>query len=440
MSAIRLRGRLTLLRRDLLAYARCVRHGRPASLQAHRRWDRASSRIWLATRDTAQLYAAIGFSDELRARRPDLRFVVSVPSPRHGELATAAFTPDDLVVETPCECPAFGRRALTARSASTLVVFGNSIPLALARAARACGVTVAWIGAEVSAASIVRWRRDPAWAHALEGVQLVSLSEAGDLTRLRELGSDEGRFRVSGSLKYDLAANAARSTDPASVRIVLRAAGIPDEALVLLGGSLAPGEDEVLVDAFARLRETYPSLCLVLVPRSVVDAPRAFDRAVRRGFRVASRSNSLGGEREPGRARADILVVDTSGELRALYAAATVAFVGRTLTHTVGSNILEPAAHGRAIVVGPHAGSFAEDFARFRDASAFVQVDGEAAVCGAVAALLADPLARAAYGARARAVVDRHTGTLRRTVTLFENACLAGASSPAADTTEACVE
>jgi 3-deoxy-D-manno-octulosonic-acid transferase len=415
-----LADRLMVARADLAACARCLRNYRYELAWPHAVHRRDPARVWLEARDIAQLYAALGFAHALRARRPDMSFVVAVPGPLHQAMAVTATEPRDLVLPAPCDCVVASRRALRATGTSRLAVFGNSLPLSLVRAAPALGVRVAWIGAEVSASTTARWV-GPVMRAALRRIELVMAAESSDAERLRTIVAGGSRLTTVGSLKYDLAVDAAAHNSAVVARAPLRDAGIPDEAPVVLGGSLHAGELEVLLDAFVALRAHHAGLRLVLATRTVADSEPAPDLAGRRGLTVACRTAAAEQAVTAHAPDPDVLVLDTTGELRALYAAATVVFIGRTLTQHTGSSVLEAAAEGRAIVVGPRADHFAEDFTRFRQASAFVQVDDAAALTTAIDRLLADPAERAELGARARAVVSAHTGALLRAVELFEH-------------------
>ena len=116
------------------------------------------------------------------------------------------------------------------------------------------------------------------------------------------------------------------------------------------------GEEAVVLRVFRRLKTTLPSAVLVLAPRH----PERFAEVVRlagqEGFRTVRRSE-LPIDAEP---RADVVVLDTIGELATVYQLGTVVFVGGSLVPTGGHNILEPAVYGRPVVFGPHMHNFAE--------------------------------------------------------------------------------
>jgi 3-deoxy-D-manno-octulosonic-acid transferase len=134
------------------------------------------------------------------------------------------------------------------------------------------------------------------------------------------------------------------------------------------------------------------------------------------GFRTVRRSD-LPIDAEP---RADVVVLDTIGELATVYQLGTVVFVGGSLVPTGGHNILEPAVYGRPVVFGPHMQNFAEIAAAFVANDAGVQVDGEGAFEAQVLALMTDPVRRARLGAAARALVEANRGAKEKTLAVVD--------------------
>ena len=177
---------------------------------------------------------------------------------------------------------------------------------------------------------------------------------------------------------------------------------------VWIGASTHAGEDELLLDAHARLRERWPELLLLLVPRH----PERFDAVAAlvqaRGFALARRSHG-----ETGQAAA-VYLGDTMGELLLLAAASDAAFVGGSLVPTGGHNVLEPAALGVPVAWGPHMFNFAAAEQLLAGAGAGRQVSDAGALVQTLADWLADPALRARCGAAGAAVVAANRGALAR--------------------------
>jgi len=181
---------------------------------------------------------------------------------------------------------------------------------------------------------------------------------------------------------------------------------------VIIAGSTMRGEDTIVLKAFERVRASAPRALLVIAPRH----PERFDEVERlardEGFRTARRTQ-LTIDEDPA---ADVVVLDTIGELAQLYRLATVVFVGGSLVPTGGHNILEPAAFGRPILFGPHMQNFKEIAATFLDRHAALEVRDEWELEAAFRELLDDPARRTALGRAAQAIVDGNHGARARTL------------------------
>jgi len=188
-------------------------------------------------------------------------------------------------------------------------------------------------------------------------------------------------------------------------------------------GSTGPGEEEIILQAYRKLLATHSRLRLVIVPRK----PERFDEvaALIEGakFRCVRRSETVGHTQTivpPTSASAvpPVVLGDTMGELRKFYSLADVVFVGRTLVDLGpsqhGSDMIEPAALGKAVIVGPFTANFAEAMNKLRAAEAVMEVLDEATLAQTVSVLRYSPEEAAGMGARARAVVNKEKGATLR--------------------------
>jgi 3-deoxy-D-manno-octulosonic-acid transferase len=187
---------------------------------------------------------------------------------------------------------------------------------------------------------------------------------------------------------------------------------------VLLGGSTWPGEEAALLRTYAALKPRHPDLFLVLVPRHAERARQVIAELRRSGLRWVLRSR-LGAGAPPADPRADVMLVDSTGELRDFYAHASVIFVGKSLTQRGGQNPIEPAALGKAVIVGPHMQNFVPVMDDLRAAGAVEQVRSGDELTTAVEALLNDAGLREALGRRAAGAVAARRGAVDRSVALI---------------------
>ena len=356
-----------------------------------------------------------------RALPAELPLLVTTITPTGQERARRAFAGRATVTYLPFDLGVPLRRFLGRFAPAALVlVEGDYWPLLLARC-RSRGVPVAVVNGRVGDRTFRRLARFPALARPLLApVERFGVQTAEDARRLVALGVPEERVTITGNLKYEAAAPAPLPAVEAEVARL--AAGRP----VLVAGSTMPGEEAQVLDAFAAAGGRARALLLV-APRH----PERFDEVARllaaRGAAFARRSGSRPGEateEAPG-----VLLLDSLGELAAVYRLAAATFVGGTLVPTGGHNPLEPARFGRAIAVGPSMENFRDMAAQFDAAGAWRRV-GSAAELGVVwREWLDDPAAAAAVGAAAERLVVSNQGSLARTLAML--APLLAATGPA---------
>jgi len=251
--------------------------------------------------------------------------------------------------------------------------------------------------------------------HLWDPVKLCCARSEDDAHRFADAGLDADRVEVTGSLKYDTLPDEA---DDEAVESLRRGFNISPDQKVLVGGSTHPGEEEMLCDVYVGLREQFPSLRLLLAPRHIERAP-AVARAVQNRNLPLVRKSRLGTQEEAD--GNEVILVDTIGDLVDCYGLADCVFVGRSLVEPGGGqNMMEPAALGKPVLVGPHTGNFEPEmkYLRRRDAVRVVQSPGELA--GTCRDLLSDPEQAQQLGRRARRAVQESRGATPTTLRLLE--------------------
>ena len=184
---------------------------------------------------------------------------------------------------------------------------------------------------------------------------------------------------------------------------------------VWVAGSTHEGEEEIVLAAHERLRNTFPDALLILAPRHPTRFVQAASWLKARGVSFAQRSSNA-----VVTARDSVLLADTLGELVMLYASGDAAFVGGSLVPIGGHNLLEPAALSKAIVVGPYNFN-AQDVAQmFLEAGAAIEVADARQLADALVRLLSDGAGTRAIGAKGRGLLDANRGALERTLQLID--------------------
>jgi 3-deoxy-D-manno-octulosonic-acid transferase len=220
------------------------------------------------------------------------------------------------------------------------------------------------------------------------------------------------RVRVTGSVKYDGLESDRDNARTLSLRRIL---GLDPADLVFVAGSTMEGEEEAALAAYRAARQDHPRLRLVLVPRHAARFEKVAAWLEAQGESVLRRSwlnpPVSRGDRPP------ILLVDTIGELSAVWGLADVAFVGGSLVPgRGGQNMMEPAAYGASVLFGPHTSNFHETVERLLERGGARQVADTRELTAALIEDLNDPETAARRGAAARAFVLAQNGAADRTL------------------------
>jgi 3-deoxy-D-manno-octulosonic-acid transferase len=374
--------------------------------------------VWICSISVGETLVALKIARAIRARDPQARIVLSVTTSTGYELLLreAAALGWLIPLYNPIDFGFAARSAISAIQPRVLVLTEGGIWPGLLATARAAGIRIILAGARLSPRSERRWRRFRGIGRKLWGFfDLVCVPEAEDVARFESIGVARERIRCTGSVKFDNA-----TADAVSREAEFRALAAPlgFSAPILVGGSTWAPEECALANAVQKLRADFPSLRLILVPRHVERAAAIADELTRSGLRVALRSKLTSSSKLPHPGEADVLLVDTTGELRGWYALATVVFVGKSLpgiAEVGGQNAGEPAALGLPVVFGPHMENFAPLVAHLLQDRAAVQIASTSELPRALHALLTEPEGSAAIGRRARETLANHQGATART-------------------------
>ncbi|HUJ41099.1 MAG TPA: tetraacyldisaccharide 4'-kinase [Candidatus Acidoferrales bacterium] len=390
----------------------------PASLRAAAAGGEAA--IWVHAVSVGEVLAAIPLVRRLRERFPGRRLVVSTTTATGQVLARERLAVPgiaDAVFYFPLDWPFPVRRAFRAALPALAVVVETEIWPNFLRCARQRGVPVVFVNGRISERSFARSRRwqwlgGGFFRRVLADARLFLMQSDADARRLRALGAAEAHIEVVGSLKYDIAPPA-----PGPLATWLGAAAV-NRSPVLVAGSVLAGEEDAVLAAFTAVRAGYPAALLVLAPRK----PDRFDSAAelvsRRGFSCLRRS--VADLSMPPPAGMDVFLLDSVGELAAIYQFAAAVFVGGSLVPSGGHNILEPAVFAKVPIFGPHMENFRQMAEEFRGAGAAIEVASGGELGGAWLGLLADDAKRTAMGNAARELVTRNQGATERTLGRLE--------------------
>ncbi len=362
----------------------------PADLTARLAGGRV---LWMHSASVGELLASRPLIARFREALADWRIVLSTTSFAGRDIARG-FPEAEAAVLLPLDAPGAVERALDALRPSLFVFTETEIWPNLLRGLARRSVPAVLLSGRISERSFRRYL----WVRSflrgvLAQVARFGMQSEADAERIRALGAEPGRVRVTGSLKSE----APVESRPA---IVLAPPGA-----LWIAASTHAGEEEACLRAHARLQRSFPDLRLLLAPRHLPRLPEVEAVLRREGVRYALRS-TLPDARWRG--EEDVLVLDTLGELGGLYGGAAAAFVGGTLVPVGGHNLLEPARAGVAVLFGPHVENVAEIASRLAERGGGFRIADAGELADRIAALLGD---RDAREHASRAAVDAVAAT-----------------------------
>jgi 3-deoxy-D-manno-octulosonic-acid transferase len=362
--------------------------------------------IWIHAVSVGEVLAIARLVEELRRRLPQHRIFLSTTTDTGQALARKRFG-EDSVFYFPMDFAFAIRPYLRALRPQLVVVAETEFWPNFLRLAMVSGARIAVVNARISDRSLPNYRRfRGVLKQVLANIDLFLAQTPDDAARLHDIGADQTRVRVGGNLKFDIPAPA----DPPIAASLRASIGAAEAGPVLVCGSMVDGEEPLLLKAFETLLAQHARAVMILAPRHPerFSAVAAWLEQMSIPFflRTAWQGESLAGK---------VLLLDTIGELAAIYSLADIAFVGGSLVPRGGHNIIEPAQYGVAIVVGQHTENFRDIINLFDDRKA-VRIASPAELPLVLLELLANDGERKALGQRAAETLRSQTGATTRTV------------------------
>lgn len=367
--------------------------------------------IWIHAVSVGETLAVAALIAGIRKRFPERSVYLSHVTPT-GRAAGEARIPDvSGRFFLPLDWKWAARRTFDRLRPALLILAETELWPNLLSVARERGTCVILVNARLSERSLRGYRRFSFFfRRALAGIDHVFAQTERDAARFRELGVPGQKVTVAGNLKSDM--KPPQSNDLA--RQVRRALSESGRGPVLVAGSTMPGEERLLLRAWDTICTRSPRAFLVLAPRH----PERFEEVARllgdRRRRFVRRTSLDPAECSRQLAEADVLLLNTVGELSGVYQLADAAFVGGSLVPTGGHNPLEPAFWSKPVLFGTHMDAFRDLAEQFVAEGAAFQVGSAGELAAQVVDLFSNPSLRETMGSRARAVLQSSSGATAR--------------------------
>lgn len=370
------------------------------------RWGRP--RVWFHGASVGEVRSAAKVIWALWDIRPEAEIILSSGTPAGLETAAGLFPAGEKRVKiqaAPLDFWGAPARAMARLKPSALVIMETELWPNLIYQAERAGIPLVLAAARLTHRSFSRYRQVRGFMADLLGrFSLIAPSGQLEYEFYAALGAPPDRLKIMGNPKFDGLAKEVERPEFQALKAGWAArlgAGEGGAASPLItAGSTHPGEEELILTAFQALGHRYPNVRLLLAPRHLTRVEELLALAGSKGFRAEKTGRPGGGPSlSPD---SNVLVLDSFGQLTAIYALSTVVVVGGSLrAGLMGHNPLEPAAVAAPLMFGPHMASFQREAEGLLLAGGGLETAPDR-LAEDLAAWLNDPEAAAAVGRAAR--------------------------------------
>ena len=379
-----------------------VPHGAVRRLSKH-------PRIWIHAVSLGEVQVAASIIEALKRIMPGCSLIVSTVTEHGRDLAVKIFGEEIPVVYAPVDLIGSVRIALSRVRPHAVVFLETEIWPAWLFEAHRMGIKTALINGRISTRAIKRYLGlRPFFKEVLKYMDIFSMLTQEDAARITAMGGDPRKIEINGNAKYDLLRSNADPTIETEMRRLLNLEAFQR---VFIAGSTRDGEESMVMDAYERIIERYPDTILIIAPRHIGRTPAIGDVIEARGHTYQVRTD-LG--KPDSKRTAQIVIINTFGDLFKVYSIGTVVFCGGSLVPLGGQNPLEPAVWGKTVFYGPSMENFGDATALLEAVGAGIRVSNPEILALKTIWFFGHPKELASAGARAREAVLRKQGAAEK--------------------------
>jgi 3-deoxy-D-manno-octulosonic-acid transferase len=369
--------------------------------------------VWFHAVSVGEAEALFPLLRVLLARHPDWKLLITTTTPTGSARVRATFGGLAEHVYLPYDMPFVIRRFLKAFKPRLAVIMETEIWPNLYAACGSRQIPLFLINARLSEKSARGYRKIPSLIRpALANVSLIAAQTGADAERFAQIGAQPEAVKVMGNMKFDI--EIAEETIEQGRRIK---ASVFGGRFVWIIASTHKNEEAPFLDSYPNIKADIPELLLVIVPRHPERFGEVKKLCEERRLNVVMRTSG-----NPCTSETDVYIADTMGELKMLYAAADVAFIGGSLVPVGGHNLLEAAAAGVPVMFGPYMVNFKDIAAGVLARKAALQCRSLEEIVSAIHSLYADPKQREELANRAGAFLIENRGAIQVIADLIEAA------------------
>ncbi len=366
--------------------------------------------IWVHAASVGEIVAASPIVKDIQREFPQVAVIVSVVTNVGYGMAERILPDSEGIIFFPLDRPFFVRRALRLFNPLAILLVETELWPNFLRIAKGEHIPIMMVNGRISERSHKRYMRIQSFVKRMLGsIDRFCMQSNVAAEYITDLGADSSQVRVTGNTKYDQTYATVTESEKEEL---LHQFGFGGHFPIIVVGSTHKGEEETILEAFTGLLQQYPTARLLLAPRQIVRGEEIVTICESYGLQAVRRS-TMGGPADEATA---VVILDTIGELGRLYALGDIIFVGGSFVPVGGHNILEPAAHGKPIVVGPHMFNFTEIYQLLSDRGACTMVHTAQELLAEWRLLSEQEQVRTERGAHCLEVVTENQGATRRNV------------------------
>lgn len=374
----------------------------------------AKSNIWIHALSVGEVISALPLVDALQAKCPDQGMVFTVTTRSGMSVAREKLKNKDIILQfMPLDAWWVLQKFISHIHPSVFILVETDIWPGLLDCLKRKGVRSILVNGRISPRTFKGYNRARFFVRRLfDPFELCLMQSDLDRNRLRKIGISGMKVKTTGNIKFDQewVAMGREEKEKWSTRLKIKAG-----TLLWVAGSTHPGEEEILLDVFMKIRSAFPDFRLILAPRDIGRSSELMGMVSERDLKWSSRSGLSDGDNEQW----DVLVLDTMGELGRIYGLAMVSFVGGSLVQVGGHNLLEPACFGCPVFFGPYTHNFVLMSAMLLECGGGWQIHDRSSLQDALKILLEDRERCTQMGVHARTFVESNRGALERVVGLI---------------------
>ena len=375
--------------------------------------ERSDRPVWLHAVSVGETMAIRNLLESLRKEYPAKKFVVSTVTPTGNKIARSYAKETDSIIYLPLDLSFIVNKFIRKINPSFFIITETELWPNLISLLAKRNIGIILVNGRISDRSfkgykLISFLIKP----VLNKINLYCVQTQEDLHRLEKLGVAKEKIKVTGNMKFDSIDQAVFKKDYTQLRGKLN---LRPQDKLLLAGSTHPGEEELILEVYAKLLSDQRNLKLLIAPRHP-QRSRVIEKEISRlGFTPLSLSRG-GGKDSVSPAGKDIFILDTIGELISYYSIADIVFMGGSLVKIGGHNLLEPAGFAKPVLFGPYMFNFRDISRSFLNNQAAIMVEDAQQLSQQVRNLLDDPSLAKSIGKKAQELILRNQGASLRNV------------------------